>query len=107
MTLRRLRGLRGFRGLGELRGEREGTEKFEWRWSIPLVGVLLAASDACYFSAISTPDAKISVLSLIRRSSVIFTFLVGGAVFREKNLKRKAFALLFILLGVLLLCLKR
>ena len=105
--VRRFRGLRGLRGLGELRGETEGMEKFEWRWSIPLVGVLLAASDACYFSAISTPDAKISVLSLIRRSSVIFTFLVGGAVFREKNLKRKAFALLFILLGVLLLCLKR
>lgn len=82
-------------------------EGFEWRWSIPLVGLLLAASDACYFSAISTPDAKISVLSLIRRSSVILTFLVGGAVFRETNLKRKAFALLFILLGVLLLCLKR
>ena len=82
-------------------------EGFEWRWSIPLVGLLLAASDACYFSAISTPDAKISVLSLIRRSSVILTFLVGGAVFRETNLKRKAFALLFILLGVVLLCLKR
>lgn len=82
-------------------------EGFDWRWSIPLVGVLLAASDACYFSAISMPDAKISVLSLIRRSSVILTFLVGGAVFRETNLKRKAFALFFILLGVLLLCLKR
>ena len=105
--LRGLRRLRGFRGLGELRGETEGMEKFEWRWSIPLVGLLLAASDACYFSAISMPDAKISVLSLIRRSSVILTFLVGGAVFRETNLRRKAFALLFILLGVVLLCLKR
>ena len=100
----RLRGLRGSGGFGEMA---KGMENFEWRWSIPLVGLLLAASDACYFSAISTQDAKISVLSLIRRSSVILTFLVGGAVFRETNLKRKAFALLFILLGVVLLCLKR
>jgi len=81
--------------------------RLEFRWTIPLVGVLLAASDACYFNAISTPDAKISVLSLIRRSSVILTFLLGGAIFRETNLRRKGLALLAILAGVLLLCLKR
>lgn len=82
-------------------------EKFTFRWTIPLVGILLAVSDACYFNAISTPDAKISVLSLIRRSSVILTFLLGGAIFHETNLKRKGFALLAILAGVILLCLSR
>lgn len=80
---------------------------FQFRWTIPLVGILLAASDACYFNAISLPDAKISVLSLIRRSSVILTFLMGGALFHETNLKRKGISLLAILAGVVLLCLKR
>jgi len=79
---------------------------FRFRWTIPLVGVLLAVSDACYFNAISTPDAKISVLSLIRRSSVILTFLIGGAVFRETNLLRRGLSLLAILAGVILLCLR-
>lgn len=82
-------------------------EGFEWRWTIPCVGVLLAVSDACYFNAISVPDAQISVLSLIRRSSIVLTFFIGGAVFKEKNLRRKLLALLAILIGVALLCLYR
>lgn len=79
---------------------------FCWRWTIPCVGILLAASDTCYFNAISQPDAKIAVLSLIRRSSVVLTFLLGGAIFHETNLLRKGLALLAILTGVLLLCVK-
>lgn len=78
---------------------------FKWRWTMPLTGILLAASDACYFTAIAVPDAQISVLSLVRRSSIILTFFIGGALFREKDLRRKALALASILIGVLLLCL--
>lgn len=78
---------------------------FEWRASIPLVGILLVVSDACYFNAIATPDARISVLSLIRRSSIILTFFIGGAVFHETDMRRKALALAAILAGVALLCL--
>ena len=78
---------------------------FKWRWSIPAVGILLALSDFFYFSAISSPDARISILSTIRRSRTILTFLIGGAVFRETNLIRKGLALLAILTGVCLLCL--
>jgi transporter family protein len=77
---------------------------FKWRWTMPLVGILLALTDACYFNAISIPDAKISVLSLIRRSSIIITFFVGGALFHERDIKRKALALAAILIGVVLLC---
>lgn len=78
---------------------------FSWRWTIPLVGILLALSDACYFKAVQEPDAMISILSPLRRSSVIITFLVGGAVFHEKNLVRKALALAIILAGVVILAL--
>ena len=78
---------------------------FEWRWTMPLTGILLALSDACYFTAITDPDAKISVLSLVRRSSLVLTFFVGGAIFRENDLRRKVFALSAILLGVAMLCL--
>ena len=79
---------------------------FEWRWTIPLVGILLAVSDACYFNAVSVPDAKISILSMVRRTSVVIVFFVGGAVFHETNIRRKAFALAAILAGVILLCLR-
>lgn len=78
---------------------------FKWRWSIPAVGMLLALSDFLYFNAISAPEARISIISTIRRASTIITFLVGGAVFRETNLVRKGLALIAILIGVCLLCL--
>ena len=78
---------------------------FSWRWSIPLVGILLAVSDACYFNAIAVPNARISVLSMIRRSSLVIAFFLGGAVFHETNLLRKAVALAAILAGAAILCL--
>ena len=77
---------------------------FSWRWTIPMVGLLLALSDACYFNAIAVPDARISVLSMIRRASVVLTFFLGGAVFHETNLRRKAIALAAVLAGVAVLC---
>lgn len=78
---------------------------FQWRLTMPLTGILLTASDAFYFTAIAMPESRISVLSLIRRSSIILTFFIGGALFRERDLRRKALALAAILLGVILLCL--
>ena len=36
---------------------------FEWRWSIPMIAVLLLISDFLYFSAIEKPDALISLIS--------------------------------------------
>ena len=100
----------GAAALLRLRARSDSTfarHSFQWRWTIPLVGVLLAVSDACYFNAVSIPDAKISVLSMIRRSSVVLTFFLGGAVFHETNLLRKAAALAAILVGVMTLCLAK
>jgi len=81
--------------------------RFDWCWTIPCVGILLAGSDASYFTAVAAPGSRISILSVIRRSSVVFTFLVGGTIFRETNLRRKAVALAAILAGVVILCLAR
>jgi transporter family protein len=46
----------------------------------------------------------IAVVSMIRRSSVIVTFLSGALLFGERNLKAKALDLLLILVGMVLLC---
>ena len=52
------------------------------------------------------PDAPISAGSLLRRFSVVITFVLGAFLFHERNLKRKGLALAAILIGVVLLCLK-
>ena len=76
---------------------------FEFRWCIPVTGILLILADWLYFYAVSVPEAQISILSLIRRSNCIVTFAVGGIWFHDKNLKKKAIPLALILLGVILL----
>ena len=45
----------------------------------------------------------ISIVSMIRRGSVLVTFLFGALVVKEKNIKSKAFDLLLILIGLVFL----
>ena len=40
---------------------------------------------------------------MIRRGSVVVSFLFGALIFREKNLKAKAFDLALVLLGMVFL----
>ena len=79
---------------------------FEWRRTIPLVGVLLALADWLYFHGLAFPDVPISVASLMRRFSVVITFALGAVFFHERNLRRKSLALVAILVGVALLCVR-
>lgn len=76
---------------------------FVWRWTIPLVGVLLTCADWLYFRGLSVPDVPISVCSLMRRFSVAITFVFGALFFHETNLRRKGLALALILVGIALL----
>ena len=89
------------------RGTGLGRTPFRWRWTIPAVGILLILSDWCYFHALAQHGTAISILSLIRRSSVVVAFAVGAVVFGEGNLKRKSLALAAILVGVAILTLAR
>ena len=79
--------------------------RFEWRWTIPMVGILLAAADWLYFTGLAFPDVPISAGSLLRRFSVVITFVLGAKFFHETNLVRKAVALSVIVAGVVLICL--
>lgn len=56
-----------------------------------------------YFYALSMEDSMISIVSMVRRSSVVVSFLFGAMVFREKNLKSKAVDLLLVLISMLFL----
>jgi len=80
---------------------------FRWRWSIPLTGILLIVADFLYFYAVSLPDIQISIVSLVRRSSCIVSFAAGAWFFRDVNVKKKAAALLLVLLGIVILALAK
>ena len=83
---------------------RRANEPFKWVWTIPLISLFVSCADFCYYHALDDPDAMIAVVSMIRRSSVIVTFLCGALIFGERNLKHKALDLLLILVGMVLLC---
>ena len=82
-----------------------GKDSLHWRWSwaIPMISLLLSAADMAYFVALSEDDAMISVVSMIRRGSVVVSFACGAVLFGEKNLRAKALDLVFILIGMVLL----
>lgn len=76
---------------------------FHWSWAIPLISLFLSAADLAYFVALSNEEAMISVVSMIRRGSVVVSFACGAMLFHEKNLRSKAIDLAFILVGMLFL----
>jgi transporter family protein len=76
---------------------------FHWSWAIPLISLFLSAADLAYFVALSDGEAMISVVSMIRRGSVVVSFACGAMLFKEKNLRSKAIDLVFILAGMLFL----
>ena len=83
--------------------QRKHTTPFRWRGSIVLISVFLSAADFVYFYALSVPGAMISIVSMIRRGSVVVSFLFAAIVLHERNLRSKAVDLALVLLGMLFL----
>lgn len=94
-------GLQG--GLWFAFGRRESAFPFQWRWTMPATGILLLVADAFYFRALAEPEALVAIVSSMRRGNVVVGFVIGGIAFRERNRRRKAFALLLLLGGLALL----
>lgn len=84
--------------------KRKQTTPFQWRWSILLISLFLLMADFVYFYALSYEDSLISILSLVRRSGVVVTFIAGALLFREKNLRAKFIDLLLVIAGMGLIC---
>lgn len=74
-----------------------------WSWAIPLISIFLSCADFAYLTALSKEGAMISVVSMIRRSSVVVSFACGALLFRERNLRSKIIDLIFILVGMIFL----
>ena len=83
--------------------KRKASTAFHWHWGIILISVFLSAADFVYFYALSFPDAMISIVSMVRRGSVIVSFLFWAMLLHEKNLKSKLVDLMLVLLGMVFL----
>lgn len=81
-------------------GERE---KFHWDWMIVLIAIFITSADMLYFFALKQEGALLSVISLLRRCSVVVTFVLGAIIFKEKKIKEKALDLAILMAGMGLL----
>lgn len=86
-----------------LRRTGHGGGRFTWRWTIVGISVFLTAADLCYFYALSLPGAMISIVSMLRRGSVIVPFVYGVIVLRERNIRAKLLDLALLMLSLALL----
>ena len=82
---------------------RHKTTPFQWKWPIIFIAVFLTLADYAYFVSLAQSASMVSIVSMIRRSSVIVSFLCGALLFHEKNLKSKVIDLLLVLLGLFFL----
>jgi len=74
--------------------------EFHWRWTIPFIGLSLLVSDYLYFWALRDPEALVSIVTAIRRTSVVVGFVGGLLWLGERNGWRKLPALIGLLVGV-------
>jgi drug/metabolite transporter (DMT)-like permease len=75
---------------------------FHWRWSIVGVSLFLLVADFVYFDALRNPEALVSLVSSLRRGSVLVAFAGGLFLFQEPHGRSKLPAVLGILTGIVL-----
>ena len=83
--------------------QRKTSTPFRWEWTIVGISLFLCAADFVYFYALSYEDSMISIVSMVRRGSVVVSFLFGALFFHEKNLKSKVVDLILVLIGMFFL----
>lgn len=83
--------------------KRHESSPFQWRYSIFFISLFLVIADYVYFYALSQPGSMISIVSMVRRSGVVVSFIGGVFFFHEKNIKSKAIDLALVLIGMFFL----
>ncbi len=86
-----------------LRYEGDEVQPVRWDWSIVLIAVFITVSDFCYFYSLSLDGSLLSVISMLRRSSVLVTFAFGALLFKEGKLRAKGLEMILLLCGMALL----
>ncbi|MGN0213887.1 MAG: EamA family transporter [Muribaculaceae bacterium] len=70
---------------------------------ILMVAVCEVVADLLYDAALQLPGNLVSILAMVRRGSVVVSFLLGVLLLGERNVRTKAFDLALVLLGMLLI----
>ena len=67
---------------------------------IPLMSLSLVLGDRLLFEANASPLSEVTVMTVIKQSSVIVTVLLGWWIYKEKNIVYKLFCCVIVLAGI-------
>lgn len=82
---------------------KDGNCRFRWDWNLLATAIIIVGADALYFQSLAQEGAMLSIISIIRRCSVVVTFAGSAILFKEHNIKSKAIDLAVLLAGVAIL----
>ena len=68
-----------------------------------MVSLCEVAADLLYDASLQLPGCLVSIMAMVRRGSVVVSFLFGVVILRERNIRKKLFDLFLVLVGMLLL----
>lgn len=72
---------------------------------IYIYSILFVVGDRILFMANRIPESEISIISLLKQISIVITVVIGGKVFKEKNIENKFICSLVVLLGIIIITL--
>ena len=97
--------LRGRNAANVSRDPHDPKASFHWDWWLVAAALLITGADMAYFFALGQEGSLLSVISIMRRASVIVTFVFGVIIFKEKKLGGKLAALGFLVAALVCLML--
>lgn len=69
---------------------------------IPLMSISLIVGDRLLFEANANPGSEVTIMTVIKQSSVLVTVLTGWLVFHEKHILYKLFCTAIVLSGIVI-----
>ncbi len=85
-----------------VRKEKISFSSVKTNYWIPLMSLSLVLGDKLLFEANANPQSEVTLMTLIKQSSVIVTVLTGRFVFKEKDLLFKLLCTAIVITGIMI-----
>lgn len=83
-----------------IRKEKISFKSLKTNYWIPLMSISLIVGDKLLFEANASPESEVTLMTVIKQSSVIVTVLTGWLVFKEKHILYKLMCTAIVLAGI-------
>ena len=67
-----------------------------------MLSIMLIVADKMLFIANADPNSKVTIMTLLKQSSVFVTIISGKLIYKEKHILYKSLCALIIFVGIVL-----